>query len=288
VVEVSVLAQHRARLRARKCAEHEFSLLLLWRSSAGADGAPIVEDQHYCAGGRRECRDDGKLRPSSLRSVPDEGQRADRLPLPAGAAQESPPCDDSGRASLSPRRDAAPTFRSCRTHRAKTVLSAPTGRVFWEPRWDDSDGWTTVAFACLFSVNKRFKLGQDEDDDSDLGPFRLVGPYVAYHGAYCPMGCGFDLTVLDLRDGRRVREVPGASPGSIGRVKDLELHQNGSIAWISTAPPYSSERTPSVSSYDTFGRRRLDTSNIALDSLELSGSTLSWAMDGVAYSATLD
>jgi hypothetical protein len=27
----------------------------------------------------------------------------------------------------------------------------------------------TVAFACLFSVNKRFKLGQGEDDDSDLG-----------------------------------------------------------------------------------------------------------------------
>jgi hypothetical protein len=54
------------------------------------------------------------------------------------------------------------------------------------------------------------------------------------------------------------------------------------------ALPYSSERTPSVSSYDTFGRRRLDTGNIALDSLELGGSTLSWAMDGVAYSATLD
>jgi hypothetical protein len=91
-----------------------------------------------------------------------------------------------------------------------------------------------------------------------------------------------------LRDGRRVREVPGASPGSIGRVTDLELNQNASIAWSRPRPPYSSERTPSVSSYDTIGRRRLDTGNIALDSLELSGSMLSWAKAAVAYSATLD
>ncbi len=202
--------------------------------------------------------------------------------------RKSHSCDDSGRFSLSPRRVAVPSFRDCLGHSARTILSAPTGRVFWEPRWDDRDWWTTVAYACLFSANKRFRLGQDEDDDSDLGPFRLAGPYVAYHGAYCSMGCGFNLIVLDLRDGRRVREVPDASSAFIGRVTDLELNENGSIAWIATAPPYSSERAPSVSAYDSLGQRRLDTGNIALQSLTLDGSTLSWEKDGVARSATLD
>jgi hypothetical protein len=203
-------------------------------------------------------------------------------------ARKSHPCDDSGRVTLTPRRVYPIPFHNCRTHKAKTVLSSATGRVFWQSLWDDRDGWTTVAYACLFSANRRFKLGQDEDDDSDLGPFRLVGPYVAYHGAYCSMGCGFDLRVLDLRDGTILRKLPESSSTPLGAVTDLELKDNGSIAWISRPAPYSTETAPSVSAYDSLGLRQLDVGDIELHSLELDGSTLSWTKEGVLQSATLN
>jgi hypothetical protein len=199
------------------------------------------------------------------------------------------PCDDSGRFTVSPRRAYDIPFHDCLTHHAKTVLSAPTGRVFWQPLWDERDGWTTTAYACLFSVNKRFKLDQDQDDDSDLDLFRLVGPYVAYQQAACSMGCGFSLHVRDLRDGSELRTVPTPFhiEEFIGRVTSLELKDNGSIGWINLPPPYTIA-PPSVSAYDSLGRRLLDSGNIALDSLTLSGSTLSWIKDGLARSATLD
>jgi hypothetical protein len=66
----------------------------------------------------------------------------------------------------------------------------------------------------------------------------------------------------------------------------LELKDNGSIGWINLAPPYT-VAPPSVSAYDSLGRRLLDSGNIALESLTLSGSTLSWVKDGVPQSATL-
>jgi hypothetical protein len=187
-------------------------------------------------------------------------------------------CDDSGRHWLTPERIRPIAFRDCASHRAKTLLSAPTGRVFWESRWDDRDGWMTVAYACLFSVNRLVKLGQDDDDDEDVEAIRLVGPYVAYSRAYCPMGCNFDLTVIDLRDGRRVKRV------GTGGITDLELKENGSVAWIE----FASESEREVWAYDTTGRRQLDRGNIPRQSLTLEGSTLSWMKDGVTYTATLD
>jgi hypothetical protein len=198
------------------------------------------------------------------------------------------PCDDSGRVSLVPQRVREIPFHDCRTHRAKSVLSAPTGRVFWQPLWNDSDGWTTTAYACLFAVDKRFKLAQDEDDDSDLDRFRLVGLYLAYAQAECPMGCGFSIHVRDLRDGRETRHVPLMGSSPLGSVTDLELRDTGSVAWIADVPPYFPDVGRGVWAYDRGGYRRLDGGNISLGSLTLSGATLTWVKDGMTRSATLD
>ena len=119
------------------------------------------------------------------------------------------PCDRPASTSLTPDRIRRIPFHDCRTHKAKTVLSAPTGRVFWQPLWDDRDGWMTVAYACLFDVDRRLEIGQDDDDDHDLGAFRLVGTYLAYEEVECVgLGCGHGVRVRDLRDGSVVRRAP--------------------------------------------------------------------------------
>jgi hypothetical protein len=183
-------------------------------------------------------------------------------------------CDDSGRNSLSPMRVRRFPFRDCRTHRAKTVLSAPTGRVFWQPAWKDE--WRTVAYACLFSANKRFRLaGWDEDDDSDLELFRLVGPYVAYMHDGCAETCTFGMWVRvhDLRTGAQTRHEANAT--------DLELKENGSTAWIDHGDPYAPDPHPvDVWAADSLGVRRLDHGSISGRSLTLKRSTLSWLKDG--------
>jgi hypothetical protein len=154
-------------------------------------------------------------------------------------------------------------FRDCRTHRAKTVLSAPTGRVFWQPAWKDE--WRTVAYACLFSANKRFRLaGWDEDDDSDLELFRLVGPYVAYMHDGCAETCTFGMWVRvhDLRTGAQTRHEANAT--------DLELKENGSTAWIDHGDPYAPDPHPvDVWAADSLGVRRLDHGSISGRSLTL-------------------
>lgn len=199
-------------------------------------------------------------------------------------------CDDSGANRLYPERVRALRIGSCRTHHAKTVLQGPTGRVFWRRAWDDQggDGWMKVAYGCLFSVDEAFRLGQDDDDDSDLKLFRLAGPYVAFEREECSMGCGFSVHVHDLRDGTELREAP-RYPGdaSFGRVSDLELKDNGSVAWISGAPPYTAG-APVVWAYDSLGWRQLDGGNVSPESLTLNGSILTWVNDGVTRSAVLD
>jgi hypothetical protein len=189
-----------------------------------------------------------------------------------------------------PRRVGIP-FRDCRTHEAKPLLWAPTGRVFQQFRrasyliFDGSEfpgGWRPVAYACLYGVNRLVKLGEDIDNGDpggtvDLVFFRLVGPYVAY-GTYG--GVEFarsDVVVHDLRTGGKREQFAG------GFISDLVLKSNGATAWTA----WEEGEPNAVWAWDSLGNRRLDSGNIALESLELNGSTLTWVKDGVVRSATL-
>jgi hypothetical protein len=187
-------------------------------------------------------------------------------------------------------------FRNCRTQRAKTLLRTAKGRVFqqlvWRPGRSGAGGnsWIDAAYGCLFSVNEPFALGQDDDDDFDLSSFRLVAPYVAYEEQACAgLGCGFSVAVRDLRDGSKLREAPDPSTDNFGPVTDLELTDNGSVAWIANSPPFGPAPLRSVWASDSLGTRRLDNGlDIALGSLELNGSALSWVNGGLSRSATLE
>jgi hypothetical protein len=196
-------------------------------------------------------------------------------------------CDDSGRLNLYPRRINANPLRDCRTHKAKTLVAGPSGRVFTQPGWDGGS-WIPVAYACLFGADKRVELGVDDDDDHDIGLVRLAGPYVGYEEIDCVgLGCGYGVLVRDLRTGAKVRDSTDLDH-SFGPVTDLELKENASVAWIARAAPYSPTMEPSVWAYDTAGPRQLATGAISLSSLELSGSTLTWVKDGAVSSAALD
>jgi hypothetical protein len=196
-------------------------------------------------------------------------------------------CDDSGRVPLTPERVVPVTVTDCRTHEDPDLLLTPEGRVFSHRTWFGRDGWGSAAWGCLFSVNRSFRLGQDEDDDNDLDDFRLVEPYVAYEHAECGMGCFYSLHVQDLRDGA-VRHLPREPVDAFGDVTDIELRSTGSVAWIAQPRQYGNETQPSVWADDGVTTRRLDMGNVALDSLELNGTTLTWTRDGARQSATLD
>ena len=86
--------------------------------------------------------------------------------------------------------------------------------------------------------------------------------------------------------GFRVRRCWLALLAAGGIVVDLELKANGSHAWIETGPPVVGQ-FPAVWAVDGFGQRRLDSGNVSLKSLILSGSTLTLRKDGVMHSATL-
>ena len=113
---------------------------------------------------------------------------------------------------------------------------------------------------------------------------RLNGAYAALGQSFCPNGCGYGVQVRDLRTGRQTRAA--AAPG---RVADLELKDNGSVAWISDPSlflPQFTSRT--VWADDTAADERvLDSGNISERSLTLTDSTLTWLKDGVVRSATL-
>lgn len=200
------------------------------------------------------------------------------------------------RARLTAHRTGPIRFRDCRNHRAKTLLRTAAGRVFqqlvWRPGRSGPGGnsWIDAAYGCLFSVNEPFALGQDDDDDFDLSSFRLAAPYVAYEEQACAgLGCGYSVIVRDLRDGGKLREAPEPATDSFGKLTDLELKDNGSVAWIASSPPFSPTPARSVWASDSLGTRRLATGpDIALKSLALNGSVLSWVNAGLSSSATLE
>ena len=203
-------------------------------------------------------------------------------------AYRSPTCRQGGRLTL--RRVRRGRSAGCAA-RGTTLLWTPQARIIKRRAGPIDEGIEVrrrYAYGCLFSRGRPFTLGEDEEGqpDSDLRLFRLAGPYAAFAQDECPMGCGFSVGAVDLRNGRTVRSSPAGVPGPGspygGAASDLVLKPTSSLAWISAGNPTR------VFALDSLGSRQLD-SGAGIDprSLELNGSTVTWVKAGASRSGAL-
>jgi hypothetical protein len=96
------------------------------------------------------------------------------------------------------------------------------------------------------------------------------------------MFCAGGVRVWNVRTRRLVRSSDGTW------ASDLELHPNGSVAWL-TAPlvPTAPATEAAVRVKDRAGERTLSTGAIAADSLALGGSMLYWTEDGIPHASAI-
>jgi hypothetical protein len=165
-------------------------------------------------------------------------------------------------------------------------------------------------FGCLYSRNRRYKIGDYAHDDYGvLGQrnVRLAGRYVAFEDySEGKDGLQYHVVVIDLRDGRRVHDVAtGPTPADtgvqgfafgIGPTTRLQLRATGAVAWIARNR-YSADVEYEVRKRDTNSARGSDGdlgtkllargANIAPTSLRLRRSTLTWIQDGQPETARL-
>jgi hypothetical protein len=186
-----------------------------------------------------------------------------------------------------------PPFTGCRSQPAQTDFQNDDGRAFEQLRFDsDNAEFVPFTYACLFSADKRVRLGRN-GESTELTLPRVSAPYVAFAVADCPgASCYSTVLVRNLQDGRLVSDLDatmsGGAPGDTQHVTDLELKPNGSLAWMVQLSGYAT-RTIEVVAVDASGRRLLESGpDVEPESLTLDGSTLSWRTGGVTHSATLD
>ena len=191
------------------------------------------------------------------------------------------------------RRAGTPPFIGCASQPGTTIISSSEARVYEQRsvfRW----AWLPFAYGCLYSLDTRVSLGLDGFDEGGIGQtlenFRLAGPYLAFAcGGNLIDGCWASVDVVDLRDGSE--RSPRLDPRVVGSVgagrapSDVELKDNGSVAWIAGVD----DKYREVGALDANGQRLLDSgSRIQPDSLALEGSNLTWRKDNELRAATLD
>ncbi len=139
-----------------------------------------------------------------------------------------------------------------------------------------------------------------------VGPFAFVGDLLAYDHdrTFDEQGENPEdrVSIVDLRTRTVLASardgIAPAQPGifskptsvSIGPVTSIVLSPDGAAAWIAESPNAAGELPVSaeVLALDRSGPRLLaDSATIALKSLRLSGSTVSWQQDGQPASAAL-
>jgi hypothetical protein len=178
--------------------------------------------------------------------------------------------------------EASAAKRTCSLKGSKTVASNSTARVFTVASRRADYG--NVLYGCLRSVGRRVRLAEDYDDGlyqtSSFDKVGLNSRFVVWRSTdtdvSCKAACPPDYTgssvSIEVGDLRRKRVATFA-----GSPKDaLFVGRAGTPAWLQ-------DGVGGVQVYA--GDQVLDTG--AIDSLSLSGATLSWVNGGVSKSAPL-
>jgi hypothetical protein len=152
-------------------------------------------------------------------------------------------------------------------------------------------------YGCAGPRGHGYRLGvtQTCNNADRVGPVTLSGAVAAYGVQRCGVDTGTaQVVVRRLTDGKVLHAFPAVSrvPGaeSIAAVATVVVKRDGSTAWIGDA--HSIVRRGSsvteVRRFDTHGQTLLDHGpGIAVGSLRLQGSRLSWAHAGTLRSASL-
>jgi hypothetical protein len=172
-------------------------------------------------------------------------------------------------------------FRDCRAHPAQTIAEDAAGRIFVHYR---ARGVYVQPFfyGCLYSSDRRVFLG-NPDEELYGGPeyLRIGGTYAAYALNTCRYEPCYDIHVVDLRTGVKIRK---ACCGFA--IFDLVVDANGVLAFIQDPP---GDAPPEVRAIDGDSTRLLGSGpGIDRQSLTLDGNVLSWTKDGVVQTAPLD
>lgn len=181
---------------------------------------------------------------------------------------------------------------TCRSGGVRTLARTSRFRVYTvrTPAYDEVYETT---YACLFAAGRQIRL-----DEPDLwtayGPFELVGPLLAYDHELAAEGesdAASFVRVIDLRNGRELRELCAAGPeGCAFESSDSDVHTivmlpSGGVAWTA-----SSGGDHWVVKADAGGKPRvLDEAQgrIRLGSLRLSGNRITWKRGNSTRSAPL-
>jgi hypothetical protein len=143
-------------------------------------------------------------------------------------------------------------------------------------------------YACMLPRgNRRFLARGTDNDDGGPGRFQVAGRFVAYADGFCSRSsCATRVLVVDVR---RDRAQLDAQPPDTRGITDLAVTPGGRAAWVRRIIPFngSGERYEVVVRAEG-GPQTVDAgSDIAPDSLAISGATVYWTRGGIARSATL-
>ena len=190
--------------------------------------------------------------------------------------------------------DRAAVRSGCVPERGKSTIFLRTRTaVLFDREKRGQEGTFTVAYGCDLREGKRVKLGVDDVDfNESITRWEVAGRYVAFvTNAYEDLGSSVDaVRVVNLQTGRR-----RASPAAETTVQRLVVTPTGAVAWSSevtegdAGEPADAPELKTVTKLDADGLDVLDCGvGVAVASLRLRGSEVSWESGGQVRTWTLD
>jgi hypothetical protein len=172
-----------------------------------------------------------------------------------------------------------------------------SARVLASDRYAEVYRLGDTVYGCSTSNGHRYRLGSAGfcTNADRVGPVALRGAVAAYGVQRCGVDTGTAQVVTRrLSDGRVLHTSPATSrvPGaeSYQSVGSLVVKADGAVGWIGEAHSIIGKGSPvvEVRRFDAHGQAELDSGPaIAVRSLRLHGSRLSWLHSGAERSANL-